>query len=171
MRSAIRTVLKRCDTRIVIRPSAPIGRTIRFPALRGRRIALEQRVLGLGVQRRGRLVQHQQQRAIAHEAARQRELLPLAEADLHALGPGRAELRLEPGRQPGDHVVGTRAVHGRDDRGLVVEPGHVPDADGMPRPELEPEEILERPGQPRPPLIGGHARQFGPSTRMRPLVG
>ena len=33
---------------------------------------------------------------IAHEAAGQGELLPLAEADLHAIGPCRAELGLEP---------------------------------------------------------------------------
>src|SRR2546421_348035 len=42
-------------------------------------IALEQRVLSFRVQRGGRLVEDQQQRLIAHEAARQRELLPLAE--------------------------------------------------------------------------------------------
>ena len=71
-----------------------------LPLARGRRVALEQRVLGLGVERRRRLVEHQEQRTIAHEAAGQRELLPLAEADLHALGPGRAELRLEPGGEP-----------------------------------------------------------------------
>ena len=61
MRSAIRTVLKRCETRIVIRPSA--CRHHRSTAVpRGRRVALEERVLGLGVERRGRLVEHQEQR-------------------------------------------------------------------------------------------------------------
>src|SRR5207237_9725649 len=95
-----------------------------------------------------------------HEAAGQRELLPLAETDLHALGPGRTELRLEPGRQPGNHVVGPRAIDGRNDRGLVVEAGDIPDPDGMTRPEFEPEEILERAGEPRPPRIGGHAREI-----------
>src|SRR5207302_6428968 len=42
-------------------------------------VALEQRVFSLRVQRSGRLVEDQQQRLIAHEATRQRELLPLAE--------------------------------------------------------------------------------------------
>ena len=55
IRSAIRTVENRCETRTVIRPSADSLR-----AARG--VPLEQRVLGLGVQRGGRLVQHQQQR-------------------------------------------------------------------------------------------------------------
>ena len=40
--------------------------------------------------------------------------------------------------------------------------GHVADAHGLPRPELEPEEILERAGEPRPPRLGGHARQLDP---------
>ena len=39
--------------------------------------ALVHLVLGLHVERRGRLVQHQE-RAIAHEGARQRQFLPLA---------------------------------------------------------------------------------------------
>ena len=89
----MRTVLKRCDTRMVMRPSSPCPR-----ARRGG-VALEQRVLGLGVERRGRLVEHQQQRLVAHEAAGQRELLPLAEGDLDAVGPGRAELGVEAGRR------------------------------------------------------------------------
>ncbi len=42
-------------------------------------IALEERMLGLGIERGGRLVEDQQQWLIAHEAAGQRQLLPLAE--------------------------------------------------------------------------------------------
>ena len=53
----MRTVEKRCDTRIVMRPSLRASRRAR----RGG-VALEQRVLGLGVERRGRLVEHEQQR-------------------------------------------------------------------------------------------------------------
>ena len=71
---------------------------------------------------------------VAHEAASQGELLPLAETDLHAIGPGRAELGLEPRRQPGDHVAGACTVDGCNDRGLVVEVRKVPDTDGMARP-------------------------------------
>ena len=63
---------------------------------RGGRVALEQRVLGLRIERGGRLVEHEQQRAVAHEAARERELLPLAERHLDAARPRRPELRVEP---------------------------------------------------------------------------
>ena len=109
IRSAMRTVEKRCDTRIVMRPPSPrVARRLG--------VALEQRVLGLGVERGGRLVEHEQQRVVAHEPARQRELLPLAERQLDAARPGRAELRVEPGRQPLDHVVGAGAIDGRRDR-------------------------------------------------------
>ena len=90
----MRTVQKRCDTEDRDAAVASPSR-----ARRGR-VALEQRVLGLGVERGGRLVEHEQQRLVAHEAARERELLPLAERHLDAARPGRAELRLEPGRQP-----------------------------------------------------------------------
>src|SRR5271157_2710305 len=97
---------------------------------------------------------------IAHEAARQGELLPLAEADLHATGPGRTELRLEPGRQLGDHVVRSRTVDGCRHRGFVVESRNITNADGMARPELEPEEVLKRARKPRPPRIDVHAREL-----------
>ena len=75
---------------IVWRGAIAVARTVR----RGG-VALEQGVLGLGVERGGRLVEDQQQRLVAHEAARQGELLPLAERHLHAVWPGRAELGLE----------------------------------------------------------------------------
>ena len=87
IRSAMRTVEKRCETRIVMRPSRVLAR-------RGG-VALEQRVLGFGVERGGRFVEHQQQRPLAHEAARQRELLPLPERQLDAVRPRRPELRVE----------------------------------------------------------------------------
>src|SRR5258705_5546492 len=48
---------------------------------RGARIALEERVLGLCVEGRRRLVEDQEERALAQEAARQRQLLPLSETD------------------------------------------------------------------------------------------
>ena len=65
---------------------------------------------------------------------RQGELLPLAEADLHATGPGGAELRLEPGHQLGDHIVRSRTLDGCHHRGLVVEAGNITNADGMSTP-------------------------------------
>ena len=68
---------------------------------RGGGVALEQRVLGLGIERGRRLVEHEEQRMVAHEAARQRELLPLTERDLDAVVPRDAELRVEPAVQAG----------------------------------------------------------------------
>ena len=97
---------------------------------------------------------------VAHEAAGERELLPLAEGHLDALRPGRAELRLQARRQPTDDVVGAGAADGRHDRGLVVQPRHVADAHGVAGPELEAEEVLERARQPRAPLVRGHAGQL-----------
>ena len=109
-------------------PVVRIG-PVRAPSRAARGVALEQRVLGLGVERRRRLVEHQQQRSIAHEAAGQRELLPLAERHLDAAGPGRPELRVEPGVQALDDIGGAGAIDGRDDGGLIVQPGDVADAD------------------------------------------
>ena len=94
---------------------------------------------------------------VAHEAARQRELLPLPERDLDAVGPGRPELRIEPGDQLRDQAVGAGADHGRLHGALVVESRHVADAHAVPRPELEAEEVLEGARQTRAPLVGRHA--------------
>ena len=64
-----------------------------------------------------------------------------------------------PAGQPRDDVVGPGALDGADDGGLVVEPGHVADADGLARAELEAEEVLEGAGEALAPLVGRHARQ------------
>ena len=85
--------------------------------------ALEQGVLGLRVERGGRLVEHQQQRILAHEAAGQGELLPLTEGHLDAVVPGRPELGVEPGGQPRRRRPPRRPGDGRVHRGLVVERG------------------------------------------------
>ena len=66
----------------------------RGAAQRGR-VALEQRVFGFRVERGGRLVEDKHERLVAHEATRQRQLLPLSEADFDSARPGRAELRLQ----------------------------------------------------------------------------
>ena len=73
-------------------------------------------MFGFGVERRGRFVENEQQRPIAHETARQRELLPLAERDLDTFRPGRPELRVETGLEPDDHIIGAGARDGRDHR-------------------------------------------------------
>jgi hypothetical protein len=88
--------------------------------IRGGGVALEQRVLGFGVERGGGLVEHEQQRVIAHEAACQRELLPLTERDLDPAGPRGAELGLQPrGQARGTLLMGIdagalRGYHGAD---------------------------------------------------------
>ena len=162
IRSAMRTVENRCETRIVMRPSPSL-------AVRGGGVALEQRVLGFGVERGGRLVEHQHKRLVAHEAARQRQLLPLAERQSTPSGQVGPSCVSRPARQPRDHVVGAGAVDGGDDGRLVVEARHVAEADGVPRAELEAEEILEGAGQPRAPLVGARcARAVRSSTRIAP---
>ena len=136
-------------------------------------VALEQRVLGLGVERGGRLVEHEQQRLVAHEAARQRQLLPLAERDLDAVGPGRPELGLEPGGQALDTTSSAPArPTAADDRRLVVEPRHVAEADRLAGAELEAEEVLERAGQALAPLRRPACAPVGCRRRgSRPRVG
>jgi hypothetical protein len=104
-----------------------------------RRVALEQGVLGLGVERRRRLVQDQEQWTIAHEAARQRQLLPLPEGHFDASRPRRSELRVEPGGQSRDDVRSTGPIDGGLDGGNVIHAGLVAHADRVARPELEAE--------------------------------
>ena len=148
MRSAMRTVEKRCDTRMVM---PPIG-GVRLAQRRERGgVTLEQRVLGFGIERGGRFVEDQHQRPLAHEATRERELLPLPETDFDATGPGRPELRVEAFRQTRDDIVGAGARHGGRHGRLVVEPRQIADADTVPGAEFEAEEVLERAGQPGPP--------------------
>ena len=140
----MRTVEKRCETSTVMRPSsAPSS------LARRRGVALEQRVLGLGVERGRRLVEHEEQRMVAHEPACERELLPLTERHLDAVVPRDAELRVEPACEPVDDVARARPVDRGLDRGPVVEPVEVAEPDGLAGAELEPEEVLERAGEPR----------------------
>ncbi len=86
-------------------------------------------MLGLGVERRRGLVENEQERTLAHEPPRQRQLLPLPEAELDPIGPGGTKLRLEPRRQLIDDVGGAAALDRRLDCRPVVQLGHVTDAD------------------------------------------
>ena len=86
---------------------------------------LEQRMLGLGVERGGGFVEDQQQRGVTHEPAGQCQLLPLAEADLGALVPRRTELGVESVCQALDHVLGSGPI----DRALGWPVGPRPAAD------------------------------------------
>src|SRR5947199_6633549 len=59
-------------------------------------------VLGFDVERGRGLVEHQEEGLVVHKAARQLELLPLAEGEVDAVGPGRAALgrRARPASAP-----------------------------------------------------------------------
>jgi hypothetical protein len=132
-----------------------------------RRVALEQRVLGLGVERGGGLVEHQQDGSLAHEAAGERELLPLAEADLDAvgqLGPSwvsrprrsaRPRRRLPRGRPRRRSRARRRAAAGR----------RAPRCGAR---QLEAEEVLEGAGQARAPGLHRHRAR---GRRRRPGCG
>ena len=128
-------------------PSSSFGTS---PRRRG--VALEQCVLGLGVERRCRLVEDQHERVGAHEAAGERELLPLPVRDLDAGVPRRSELRVEPVGEAVDHVVGAGPTDGVGDRRPLVHPRLVAEPDRGHGAELEAEEVLERPGEPGAPL-------------------
>ncbi len=139
-------------------------------ALRG--VALEQRVLGFGVQRRGRLIEDQQQRLVAHEATGQRELLPLSERQLDSARPRRTELRVEARRQAVDDIGCAGAIDGRGTRRLVVERGQVAQPDRLPargtRSGRNPER--RRRGASRHSLAGTRASGVS-SNRMEPEDG
>src|SRR5215472_16934632 len=134
-------------------------------------VALEKRMFGLSVQRCGRLIEHQDEWLIAHEAPGQRELLPLAEAHFHPLRPGCAELRIEARDELRDHIFRPGAADGGDYRGFVFEPEHVAKPDGMARAELEAEEVLERPRETRTPFAGANPREVHAIHQYASLVG
>ncbi len=98
-------------------------------------------VLGLHVERRRRLVQHQE-RAIAHERPRQRQLLPLTAGQL-ATAKLAAKLRRQAVRERRDHGVGA-GLHGRSVQpGLVVPGLDLSQADVLPGGQLVAHEVLE----------------------------
>jgi len=108
------------------------------------RIPFEQGVFGLGIERRGRLIEHEKQREITHKCPCQRELLPLPEAQVDAPRPGWTELGLEPGDQLGHNIFCARASHGSGDGGCVIESCNITQSHGVAHPELESEEVLKR---------------------------
>jgi len=94
-------------------------------------------VLGFGVKRRRWLIQHQHQRAFAHEAAGERQLLPLPEADVHAAGPARTQLRLEAGDQLRDNILCSRPIDSRRHRRRILKTHYITDAHRVAHPELK----------------------------------
>ena len=135
--------------------------------------ALEDGVLGLGVERGGGLVEHEDVRLLAHEGARERDLLPLPARELGAVLEPAAERRLEPARQRRRRPRSAPpALHRALDARLVVEVLDAADADVLADLELVLVEVLEddadaRGGARRDPR---RARSL-PSSRMRPSVG
>ncbi len=141
------------DRREAVRDEDRDAAVVARLARRGRE-ALEQCVLGLRVERGGGLVEHAEQRRVAHEPTSERELLPLPDRQLDAVVPGRSQLGLEPVRHALDDVGRAGATDRGEHRGLVVDVFEVADPDGRERRVLEAEEVLERAGQAIPPLLG-----------------
>ena len=92
---------------------------------------LEQRVLGLGIERRRRLIEYQQQRRIAHEPASQCQLLPLTEADFGTFIPRRPELRVDAVRQSVDDILGTGTTDSVVRSVAIVDTRKIADTDGL----------------------------------------
>ena len=133
MRSALRTVLKRWLMSTTARPSGELADV------------LEHVPLGLGVERAGGLVEHQDLR-VAHEGAGERDLLPLADAQLLAVLEPLAEQRVVAVAQAADDLVGAGVAGGGLDGRVVsgasaqVDVAH---ADVLARRELVLGEVLE----------------------------
>ena len=114
-------------------------------------------MLGLRIERGGRLIEHQQQGPIAHEAAGERELLPLAEGYLDPLGPGRTELRRKPELEARDHIFGAGAADRSHDRRLLLDARDITQPDTVAGAQLEAKEVLKGAGEPRAPRVGADA--------------
>jgi hypothetical protein len=118
-------------------------------------------VLGLGIQRGGRLVEDQQEWGGPHHGAPEGELLPLAAGQLRAANEAGAQLRLQAGRERGDDVTRLGPIESRLHRGRVVQLGQAPDADALARQQLEAGEVLEAGRGPLAPAAGGERPQVG----------
>ena len=119
----------------------------------------------------GGLVQHQDVRLVAHEGARQGDLLPLAARQLAAVLEPFAELRVVPGGQRLDEVRGQALRRGAAPARLVVEGAHIARADVLAHQHLIAGKILENHADALAqrgliPLL-----RSSPSSRIRPRVG
>ena len=157
----MRTVGKRCEMRMVVRPAASVAE------------ALEHGVLRLGVERRGRLVEHQDVRLLAHERARQRDLLPLPARQLDAVVEPAAELASR--GPPASAVTTSSAPPLRRRRARCARSSSrcvdAADADVLAHVELILVEVLEDHADARAQLVRVPLAQVAPSSRMRPSVG
>ena len=100
----------------------------RRPALRELPKALEDGVLGLGVERRRRLVEDEDVRLLAHEGAREGDLLPLAAGELRPVLEPAPERRVEPAGERRHEVARAAAL----DRAL--DPRSSPRCSTLPKP-------------------------------------
>src|SRR5262245_54761457 len=143
MKSAMRTVLNRCETRIVMRPSAAGWRAPAMPPCaaaasrsnKARPVSASAAEVGLWSVR--------EQRRFAHESSGKSKLLPLPEADLDSVGPGGPELSIEARYELCDDVDRAGAIDGPHHGRNVVETRQVTDANRVAGPEFESEEILK----------------------------
>ena len=104
---------------------------------------------------------------VAHEAAGQRELLPLTERDLDAVVPRDAELRVEPAASRSTTSRAPARSTAASIAGWSSSRSRSPSPTVSRGTQLEPEEVLERAGEARPPLLGGHAREVDAVDRDR----
>src|SRR5215469_6873075 len=104
---------------------------------------LEHLGLRLRVHGGGRLIEHEDIGASAHEGARQRDLLPLAAGELAAITEPFAELRAVAGGQLGDELARLTLGCGLAPALLVLEEALIPSTDILPDEHLVARKILE----------------------------
>src|SRR6185437_7323713 len=88
------------------------------------------------------------------------ELLPLAETDIDAVGPGWSELSFETVAEARDHIIGAGFTNRRFDSGQFLIVGQIAYTDGIESFEFEPEEILKCAREARAPRVGRDARKI-----------
>ena len=130
MRSAERTLEKRCEMRSTERPS------------RSSPSRSKSRLSARASSAAGRLVEDHERR-VAEERARERDALPLADREVVAAGELAAEHRLVALGEPLEEVVRVGARGGRDDVVERVDPLVPPHADVLARREQVALEVLE----------------------------
>ena len=114
--------------------------------------AIEHRVLRLGVERRGGLVENEDVGLLAHEAARERDLLPLTARELDAVLEPAPERRLDAGAEARDERVGAAVLHGALDPRHLLEVVDAPHAHVLAQLQLVLVEVLEHDAEPREEL-------------------
>ena len=119
--------------------------------------ALEDRRLGLGVERGSRLVEDDEI-GVAHVGARDGDLLPLAAGEVAALGEQAAERLLVLHRQAVDHRRGEALLGGGDDARLVGDRLDAADADVLAGGEAVVDEVLEDDADVRADVRRGRSR-------------